>query len=454
MIDFLPFIVILLLVLINGLFVSAEFALIGTPRTQIDQAVNQGNPVAKVIQAIMRNPTKQAEYIATAQLGITLASLGLGMYGERKLAEYLVISFHDLLGEGAAHSLASIVALGLLTFLHIVFGEMVPKSMALQKPQETSLWITPIVVIIQKAVYPLILTLNKLGNGFLHWFGIDQGEGHKGSSHTAEELEFVFKESQEGGQLRKKTREILQDLLYFGQLNASAVMVPRIKIIGIPIKASHEDVKAIISKSKHTRYPLYDGSFDNIVGTVHTKDFLRAQLKGQSGSIADLIRPVPYVPEAASLEQVLKIMRKHNAHMVVVIDEFGGTAGILSIEDLFEEVVGEIGEGGGESPDIQKDKISGIFRVTGMVRIEDLGVRLRRDMEHEDVDTVSGLIMTLLGRLPKLSDVVTYKGYRFEVTEIDGHGVGYCDVSLISTAEGDKDKDRDRDKEKPSTSVK
>jgi len=448
MIDFIPVLVIIVLVLINGLFVAAEFALIGTPRTQIDHAVNQGNPVAKVIQSIMRNPTKQSEYIATAQLGITLASLGLGMYGERKLAEWLFTSSQNMLGEGASHTLASIVSLGILTFLHIVFGEMVPKSMALQKPQQTSLWITPLVVVIQKAVYPLILTLNKLGNGFLKWFGITGSSTHKGASHTAEELEFVFKESQEGGQLRKKTREILQDLLYFGHLNAGEVMVPRIKIIGIPIKATHDEVKAIISKSKHTRYPLYDGGFDNIVGTVHTKDFLRSQLEGKSGSIADLIRPVPYVPEAASLEQVLKIMRKHNAHMVVVIDEFGGTAGLLAIEDLFEEVVGEIGEGGGESPDIQKDKTSGVFRVTGMVRIEDLGVRLRRDMEHEDVDTVNGLIMTLLGRLPKLGDVVAYKGYRFEVTEIDGHGVGYCNVSLIPTTEVEKDKDKDKEKDK------
>ncbi|MBC7658223.1 MAG: HlyC/CorC family transporter [Chitinophagaceae bacterium] len=442
--DLLPFIVIVILVLINGLFVAAEFALIGTPRTQIDQAANQGNAVAKVIQSILKNPNKQAEYIATAQLGITLASLGLGMYGERKIAELLFASFQNFGGEDAVHTVASILALGILTFLHIVLGEMVPKSMALQKPQETSLWITPIVVLVQKCVFPLIIALNKLGNGFLKLIGVTSGGVHKASAHTAEELEFVFKESQEGGQLRKKTREILQDLLYFGHLNAGEVMVPRIKIIGIPIKANNDEVKAIISKSKHTRYPLYDGSFDNIVGTVHTKDFLRAQLKGEVGTISDLIRPVPYVPEAASLEQVLKIMRKHNAHMVVVIDEFGGTAGLLSIEDLFEEVVGEIGEGGGESPDIQKDKNSGVFRVTGMVRIEDLGVRLHQDMEHEDVDTVNGLIMTLLGRLPKLGDGVVYKGYRFEVIEIDGHGVGYCNVSAVDPLELEKDKDKDK----------
>jgi len=430
MIEFMPVFIIIVLVLINGLFVAAEFALIGTPRTQIDQAVNQGNPVAKVIQDIMRDPSKQAEYIATAQLGITLASLGLGMYGERKLAEWLTVSFTNYFNEGAAHTVATIVSLGMLTALHIVIGEMVPKSMALQKPQQTSLWITPIVVLIQKAVYPLIIILNRLGSGFLNWFGISHSSSHK-TSHTPEELEHVFKESQEGGQLRKKTREILQDLLYFGHLNAGEVMVPRVKIVGIPIKATNDEVKATISKSKHTRYPLYDGSFDNIVGTVHTKDFLRDQIEGKKSPIANLLRPVPYVPEAASLEQVLKIMRKHNAHMVIVIDEFGGTAGLLAIEDLFEEVVGEIGEGGGESPDIQKDKQSGVLHVTGMVRIEDLGVRLRQDMEHEDVDTVSGLIMTLLGRLPKLGDVVNYKGFRFEVTEIDGHGVGYADVSPI-----------------------
>lgn len=423
MIDIVMILVVIVLVLVNGLFVAAEFALIGTPRTQIDQAVNQGNTVAKVIQTIQRDSDKQNEYIATAQLGITLASLGLGMYAERKLAESFMSYFVGSMSEAAAHTLASILSLGLLTFLHIVFGEMVPKSMALQKPQQTSLWVTPLVVVIQKFVYPLILFLNRLGNGILSWIGVSAEQRRKVSSHTAEELEHVFKESQEGGQLRKKTREILQDLLYFGHLNAGEVMVPRIKIVGIPIKATANDVKALISKSKHTRYPMYDGSFDNIVGIIHTKDFLRAQLSGNNGPVADLLRPVPYVPEAASLEQVLKIMRKHNAHMVVVIDEFGGTAGILAIEDLFEEVVGEIGEGGGETPDIVKDRESGSFRVAGMVRIEDLGVRLRVEMEHEDVDTVSGLIMTLLGRLPKVGDIVSYKNHRFEVKATEGHSV-------------------------------
>lgn len=428
MIDIVMILIVIVLVLINGLFVAAEFALIGTPRTQIDQAVNQGNTVAKVIQTIQRNPDKQNEYIATAQLGITLASLGLGMYAERKLAESFTSYFVGSLSETAAHTLASILSLGLLTFLHIVFGEMVPKSMALQKPQQTALWVTPIVVVIQKAIYPFILFLNKLGSGILSWIGISP-EQRKVSSHTAEELEHVFKESQEGGQLRKKTREILQDLLYFGQLNAGEVMVPRTKIVGIPISATLDDIKALISKSKHTRYPMYEGSFDNIVGTIHTKDFLRAQLRGGVKSAAELLRPVPYVPEAASLEQVLKIMRKHNAHMVVVIDEFGGTAGILAIEDLFEEVVGEIGEGGGETPEIQRDRDSGNYLVSGMARIDDLGVRLRVDMEHEDVDTVSGLVMTVLGRLPKKGDIVYYKNFCFEVLSVEGHSVGTVKVS-------------------------
>jgi CBS domain containing-hemolysin-like protein len=430
MIDIVMILIVIALVVINGLFVAAEFALIGTPRTQIDQAVNQGNAVAKVIQSIQRNPKKQNEYIATAQLGITLASLGLGMYAERKLAESFMSYFVGALSEGAAHTLASVLSLGLLTFLHIVLGEMVPKSMALQKPQQTSLWITPLVVVVQNFVYPLILVLNKLGNGILSWMGINPND-RKVASHTAEELEHVFKESQEGGQLRKKTREILQDLLYFGHLNAGEVMVPRTRIVGIPITATTADVKAILCKSKHTRYPMYEGSFDNIVGTIHTKDFLRSQLSGNKKPVAELLRPVPYVPEAASLEQVLKIMRKHNAHMVVVIDEFGGTAGILAIEDLFEEVVGEIGEGGGDTPGILKDKDSGQFRVAGMVRIEDLGVRLRTDMEHEDVDTVSGLIMTLLGRLPKVGDSVTYKNFRFQVVSVEGHSV----ASTLVTAE-------------------
>jgi CBS domain containing-hemolysin-like protein len=431
-----PIIIVALLVITNGVFVAAEFALISTPRALIDQLATKGHALARVMQGIMKDRVLQDRYIATAQLGITLASLGLGMYGEHKLADWLAPQF-EALGTGrfvAADTVAMVVAIGLLTYVHIVLGEMVPKSIALQKSHQTAFLVAPFVILTQKGLYPLIVGLNSLGNRVLSLCGIKPQELNHGESvHSAEELQFVIKESQEGGQLRQETGEVLQDLLNFAQMTAGEAMVPRIRIVGIPLGAAASEVREILSTTRHTRYPVYDGNFDNIVGIVHSKDFLKAGMMDRVVS-RDMARPVPYVPESANLEQVLKRMRKQNAHMVVVIDEFGGTAGMLAIEDLFEEVVGEIGEGAGSAPDIHIDK-NGVCHAKGIVRLMDLGERLELELGHEDVDTVSGLILLLLGRPPHLGDFVDYKGLRFAVTKVEGHGVGSASIALLPRKE-------------------
>jgi CBS domain containing-hemolysin-like protein len=437
MIDFWPLLIIILLVLVNGVFVAAEFALISTPRALIDQLANKGHSLARVVQGIMKDRVLQDRYIATAQLGITLASLGLGMYGEHKIADWLT-PFFDGLGVGryvAAHTVATIFAIGILTFFHIVIGEMVPKSIALQKSHQTAFLVAPVVSLLEKGLLPFIVGLNRLGNSVLAAMGIKAHSGGHESVHSAEELQFVIRESQEGGQLRQETGEVLQDLLNFAQMTAGEAMVPRIKIVGIPLGAEPLDVREIISKTRHTRYPVYDGNFDNIVGIIHSKDFLTAGMLNRTIT-KDLARPVPYVPESATLEQVLKQMRKQNAHLVVVIDEFGGTAGMLTIEDLFEEVVGEIGEGAGSDPDIHVDK-TGVCLAKGTVRLQDLGERLGLELEHEDVDTVSGIVLVLLGRPPHKGDHVDYKGLRFTVSDVEGHGVGTARIGLVPVSESE-----------------
>lgn len=435
-----PVIIIALLVIVNGIFVAAEFALISTPRALIDQLTTKGHSVARLIQEILKDRVLQDRYIATAQLGITLSSLGLGMYGEHKLADWLTPKL-EALGAGqfiAAHSVATVMSITVLTYVHIVIGEMVPKSIALQRSHQTAFLVTPFVILTQKTMYPLIVGLNALGNRLLALFGIQaHAVTHSETVHSAEELQFVIKESQEGGQLRQATGEVLQDLLSFAQMTAGEAMVPRTRIVGIPLGADATTVREIISKTRHTRYPIYDGNFDNIVGILHSKDFLKPGMLNRVIT-RDLARPVPYVPESANLEQILKRMRKQNAHMVVVIDEFGGTAGMLAIEDLFEEVVGEIGEGAGSAPDIHVDK-NGVCRVKGTVRLQDLGERLELELEHEDVDTVSGLVLVLLGRPPHKEDLVDYKGLRFTVSEVEGHGVGSATITLIPRPDNEQD---------------
>lgn len=440
MFSVLPLIIVVVLILLNGLFVAAEFALIGAPRASIERKAKLGDRVAKRLRRILNEPYLQDRYIATAQLGITLSSLGLGMYGEHMLALWLQskLTFLPLPSWLAAHSIASIMAIAFLTYLHIVLGEMVPKSLALQKAERTAIWVTPLMGWFQILFYPLVLALNGLGNIILRFMGVQRTGPNDSLFHTSEELEFVIRESQEGGLLHRETSEVLQELLEFGDLLAREVMVPRVKIVGIPIGASHSDLANILDQASHTRYPLYENDLDHIVGALHVKDILKAYTEG-SQIKPDNARPIPYVPESISLEQVLKTMREQNAQMVVVMDEYGGTAGLLTIEDLFEEIIGDIDEDE-EDQSYLRVYENGSCEVDGTTRLEEVGERLRVDLEHEEVDTVGGLVLNYLGRPPKIDDEIEYKGLKFTVIEVEGHGVNRCKVEPIDSPDIETDR--------------
>ncbi len=416
-------ILVLFLILINALFVAAEFALIGVPRATIDKKAQEGHRLAKRLSKILHNPSQQDRYIATAQLGITLASLALGMYGEHKLSVWLDknIGWLPLPPWLASSLLASFLAVLVLTYLHIVLGEMIPKSLALQKPEQTAYWVLQPMAWIENVMRPLVIVLNGSGNFCLKLMGVQRTSQAAGIFHTQEELEYVIKESQEGGMLKKETGEVLQDLLEFGELLAREVMVPRVRIAGIPLGATPAELLQIVTEDSHTRYLLYEGDLDHIMGSIHIKDFMRNQLANRPVDMSDA-RPVFFVPESATLEQVLHTMRKQGSQIVVVMDEYGGTAGLITIEDLYEEIVGDIGESEDGIPSIQRMK-DGSYNVRGMVRLDEIGEKLGIDLEHEEVDTVGGLILSLLNRPPRLGDIAEYKGLKFLVTSIDGHSI-------------------------------
>lgn len=417
-----PVAIITTLILLNGLFVAAEFAIVGAPRATIERLALSGNRSARVVRTILDDPREQDRFIATAQLGITLASLGLGMYGEHLLAVWLATVFENLGWARwiAAHTLGSIAAITILTYFHIVVGEMVPKSLALTYAQRTVLWITPPMRAIQFALYPLVIGLNAMGNGVLRLGGIVRTTGGTEHFRTPEELAYIVRESQAGGMLRSEAAQVVQELLEFGELTAGEVMVPRVRVTGIPLGAMPDTLRSSLQRHPHTRYPVYDGSLDRVVGMLHVKDILRMP-PATALTIAQ-VRPVPFVPESATLEQVLAAMRQTRAQLVVVMDEHGGTAGILTIEDLFEEVVGEIGEGAANVAEVRRDD-TGKLLLAGTVRVEEAGEALGVVLETEDVDTVSGLVLARLGRPPRLGDVVVHEEARFTVTAVEGHGV-------------------------------
>ncbi len=422
--------VICALILLNALFVAAEFAIVGVPKASIERKAMKGHRRAQRVRTILHDPMLQDRYIATAQLGITFASLGLGMYGEHMLAQWFSSTLEriPLPHWIAVHALDSILAVAVLTYFHIVFGEMIPKSIALQFGERTALFINPVMTWVRRGLYPLVLLLNGIGNGVLKLMRVDR-KITVGHYLTSEELQYIVSESEEGGLIRAESGQVLRDLLEFGELTAAEVMVPRVRIVGIPLDASSSELKRIVKESAHSRYPVFESDLDHILGMVHIKDVLRLILEDLPLS-RDNLRHVPYVPETSRLDSVLAGMRRRRTHLAVVMDEYGGTAGLITIEDLFEEVVGDLQNGAPGHDHIYQDE-QGRIHVPGTMRLEEVGEYLGMVLEHEEVYTVSGLVLMLLNRQPRLGNVVTFGRLQFEVTSVRGHGVAECIVSVL-----------------------
>jgi len=425
------FLIIAALIILNGLFVAAEFAIVGAPRAAIDQKAHEGNRLARGVQRIFDDPKQQDRYIATAQLGITIASLGLGMYGEHMLADWLyqLLGGHGLPQLFASHGLASTLAVVVLTYFHIVIGEMIPKSLALQRAEQLAMWITPPMRWIRNALFPFVIALSALGNYVLKLLGVNRQAQTADQYYTAEELQLIVQESEDLGAIRAESGQMLQELFEFGGLTAGEAMVPRVRVVGIPLGTPPDQIRELLGRTPHTRYPIYERDLDHIMGMVHIKDLLGVLLRGETIRRIH-VRPLPLVPETAPLDSVLSTMRRERTQMVIVLDEHGGTAGVVTLQDLFEEVVGEIEEGPLKAPQVYRDT-SGRLRVPGTMRLDELGQEFDLDLEHEDVDSVSGLVLTLLGRPPAVGDTIRYERLQLEVTRVKGHGVDECAVSLV-----------------------
>ena len=426
-------IIIGILIVLNGMFVAAEFAIIGAPRAAVEAAAARGDRLAAKLLYVIRSPRQQDRFIATAQLGITLASLGLGMYGEHVLAvwfEHKLEAVAEAWRWLPAHALASVLAVTALTYLHIVFGEMVPKSLALQHAERSARFVVRPMRALQLALFPFIIGLNGLGNLALRFMGIRRQETAE-TRLTPEELQLIVEESEEVGVIRADAGGLLRELFEFGDLTAGEAMVPRVRVSGIPVGAAPADVRRIMRETRHTRYPIYDGDLDHIVGMLHVKDLLRRLIADETITARD-VRPLPSVPETMALDDVLAAMQRQRTHMAVVLDEHGGTAGVISLEDLFEEVVGDIDEGQPTLPQLVIES-EDVLRVRGTVRLDEVGHEWDLELEHEDVDSVSGLVLARLGRTPAVGDVVEWDRLRVEVLEVRGKGVGLARVTLLKS---------------------
>lgn len=417
--------IVVALVALNGIFVAAEFAIIGAPRAAVAARAEAGDRRAVLVRTTLEDPVRLDRYVATAQLGITFASLGLGMYGEHTLAGFIetwlrAVGIEGLGAQITAHGLAAVLAIAAITYLHIVLGEMVPKALALSHAVPVALWVTPPMLAIGQLLFPLVRTLNWVGNRLLRLVGVERG---RGVHHylSPEELESLARESQQSGLLSAESERIFREIADFSEITAAEAMVPRVRIQGIPAEATDAELREILIGHRHTRYPVYAGDLDHIQGTLHIKDLLRL-LHGGSGLVPTVVRETAFLPEGATLDDVLAAMQRVRNQMIVVMDEHGGTAGIITIEDICAEAVGDIEEGSEDAPDILPLGPNR-FQVQGTVRLDTLGEVIGQNLEHPEVDTVSGLILNALGRPPQNGDQIAWAGVGFEVSALYGRGV-------------------------------
>ncbi|WP_119069619.1 hemolysin family protein [Aggregatilinea lenta] len=419
---FLPLGIILLLVLINGIFVAAEFSFIGVRRSRMEQLAEEGNQTASIVADVVGHPARLDRYIATAQLGVTLASLGLGMYGEPSIAHHIDYALHHWLGLEAAviNTVGFLVGLALVTYLHVVLGEMIPKTLALQNTERAVFLLIRPITFVQTVFSPVITVLNGIGVGVLHLLRMPS-PNKISRLHTPDELELIVSESVVGGMLEAQEQQLVTRIFDFSERRVSELMVPRPRIDAVPVDIAEDELIARVLASGHTRFPVYENDLDHILGILHLKDLVRQQLDDVPFDLCDLLHDAPRVPENLYAEALLSTLKRMHVHMAIVIDEYQGTAGLVTLEDLIEEVVGEVrDEFDGNEEDGLLDVEPGHIVTQGTTRLYELEPFFAIDKHGHDVETVGGLVLAELNRVPEAGDKVKHGDVTFTVEAVDG----------------------------------
>ncbi|MCE9604045.1 MAG: hemolysin family protein [Planctomycetia bacterium] len=418
---------VLALVAANGFFVAAEFALVKVRKTRIDQLVAEGRRSAKIVQGQLEHLDN---YIAATQLGITLASLALGWVGEPALARLFDPVFASIVGEGSkvlSHALAFGVSFFLITALHIVMGELVPKSIALQRSEMTAMWVARPLAIFNRIFRPIVLLMNGIGNLVVRSFGLSSTDDHA-SIHSVEELEMLVAQSREAGILKPSEERMLRRVFDFGDKRVSQVMMPRTEVEGIPSNAKFPQLIELAATRRFTRFPVYEESLDNIIGVLNIKDLFEMVYQTQEGrkpafSLRSLIRPVISVPGVLSIDDLLSEMLAKQCHMAVVIDEYGGTAGIVTFEDILEELVGDVRDEFDTNEEESRHPVEvhadGSASISGLMTVSEFNEQFGTELsEQEGYETIAGYTLTQLRRSAEVGDEVVVGQYKLHVDEM------------------------------------
>ena len=413
--------VVVLLVLANAFFVAAEFALVGARRTRLEEMIRAGDRKAILARRALQSLDR---YISATQLGITLASLGLGWVGEPALAHLVEGAFRvlpDGLEAVATHTVAVAIAFSIISALHIILGELVPKALALLFPERISAWVAaPLIGFAWVMTLPIGI-LNGTANRLLRLFGVKPPGDHE-RVHSPEEIRMLVEQSQEGGSMLDQDARMLEGVFEFSEKTAEEVMTPRTRVVALRSDLAASAAADVVAETGRSRYPVYTRSLDEIVGVVHAKDVLAALRRDPAATLETLMRPPLLVPGTREVEDVLTDMKRLKSHMAVVLDEYGGTAGLVTMEDLLEEIVGEIQD---EYDRTEKAAPAepDPARLPGELTIAEFNSEHDLELDDTDYTTVGGWVFGQLGRLPRVGDKVAAGSLTLEVAEMEGRRV-------------------------------
>lgn len=427
-----------LLILANAFFVAAEFALVSVRKTRIEELAAQGNATARTVKHVIHDPDR---FIAATQLGITIASLALGWIGEPAIAHLIEPLFGflpgSLISEATAGAIATLIAFSIITFLHVVVGELAPKSVALNYPEQSSLIVARPMVIFESIFRPAIWALNGAGNWLLRLIGLNRPTGHQ-LVHSVEELKMLLSASTAGGELEPVEREFAERAFEFADRQVTEVMIPRTSMVAVEDTATIQDFLDLFAQISHSRFPMYANTLDNIVGFVWVKDVLRAMAKGpgaRSDLLKGIMRNALYVPETKEIGALFGEMQKQKIQLAIVLDEYGGTAGMVTIEELIEEVVGPVSDELAMTAPMFRRLEEGQIEAEGSVSVEDANEFFNLDLpESDDYETLAGLVMTRMGRVPKEGDNTRIGTIKLTVTKMRGPKI----EKILLSRPGDK----------------
>jgi CBS domain containing-hemolysin-like protein len=428
-------VIIAVLLLLNGFFVGVEFALVRSRRTRLEAMARGGDRLARLA---LRAVANIGRLLSATQLGITLVSLAIGALAEETLAEF----FREWLGHiplaarlMTGLALGSILAIIITSYFHVVFGELAPKSLALVHPERMARMLAPPLMAFEFVTRPFNLLLTKSAQVVLRAFNVRAAQAEE-AFHSPEELRMLVEQSQEGGAIEQTDATLIEGVFEFSEKNAREVMTPRTEIDALAVDATLDETLSLMEETQRSRYPVYEETIDDIIGLVLAKDLLPILRKPPVNfNLRTIMRPIHVVPGSREVEEVLADFKRLKEHLAIVLDEYGGTAGLVTMEDLLEEIVGEILDEKDEPPEPEEREAPDLVLVAGSTNVADMNERFGLDVPDEDYTTIGGYVFGALGRLPVVGDRITAGGAVFTVREMEGRRIETLAVDLHSAGD-------------------